>query len=406
MIRRGLPEAFEPNSYHRLPARSSAALCQVGRGLPHSLVYNAHLPVMLVSPRRAYRADSDFVPGEAGHNGLACAEGPVSNTGLTGSLGAGEGRRAGFAVGIDYLTLVMPESQVLEEGQTTRSLLAYLFGVRTLTATELRPKQWQFYSHSAYVHDPEGNTVGRIGRGGNGGTWCVSLTGAGCRLVEDWRRVQIQAESLSAHISRVDVAWDDYAGLVFDIHSINAMARDGQFAGNGKPPVTRFIDDHGSGKGCTVYVGGKGRKELCCYEKGKALGDPESPWVRIELRLWSRNCVIPLDVLCFPERFLRGAYQVLDERLPIVKHAEAARPEYTRREVDATAEACKRFLKQQCGPMLHLMWSALGPAAEEWFKENVFRNTVPARFKGKGGDRESLHTLLREELGYAFVAPF
>lgn len=405
MIRRGLPQAFVPNAYHYLSA-ARALGCPGIPELPLSLVYTPALPDRLVPPTRAYRPSRDFVPGEAGHNGRACAdEGPVSNTGLTGSLGS-DSAKTGFGVCIDYLTLVMSESLVLEQGQTTQSLLGYLFGSRKLTATELRAKQWQFYTHSAYIHDEEGNTVGRIGRGGNRGTWCVSLTGEGCRLVEDWKRVRIQAESLDAHISRVDVAFDDFAGKVFDIHAVNAMAREGQFAGNGKPPVTRFIDDHGSGKGCTVYVGGKGRKELCAYEKGKKFGDPESPWVRIELRLWSRNCVVPLDVLTFPERFLRGSYKVLEERLPIVRHSEAARPEYTRREVDATAEACKRFLKQQCGPMLHLMWSALGPAAEDWFKENVFRNTVPARFKGKGGDRESLYTLLREELGYAFVAPF
>ncbi|MDF3983285.1 replication initiation factor domain-containing protein [Luteibacter sp. PPL554] len=404
MIRRGLPEAFEPNAYHRTPQRS--VLPCVPAMLP-LWAFHCDKPVdRLRSPFMSYRPSSDFVPDDAGHNGRACAdEGPVSNTGLTGSLG-GDRAKTAFGVCIDYLTLVMPESHVLEQGQTTQSLLGYLFGSKGLMATELRAKQWQFYSHSAYIHDPEGNTVGRIGRGGNRDTWCVSLTGEGCRLVEDWRRVQVQADNLAAHISRVDVAFDDYSGLVFDIHSINAMAKGGEFNGNGKPPVTRFIDDHGSGKGCTVYVGGKGRKELCAYEKGKKFGDPESPWVRIELRLWSRNCVLPLDVLSYPERFLRGSYKVLDERLPIVKHPEAARPEYTRREVDATAEACKRFLKQQCGPMLHMMWSALGPSAEEWFKEHVFRNTVPARFKGKGGDRESLYSLLREELGYAFVAPF
>lgn len=405
MIRRGLPEAFQPNGYHYLRHVPSQGPC-VAAVLPLSLTYTSKPIDRLVTPTRAYRAPRDFVLDGPGHTGRSCADGgPVSNTGLTGSLGVDQAK-TGFGVCIDYLTLVMPETLVLEQGQTTQSLLGYLFGSRKLTATELRTKQWQFYSHSAYIHDPEGNTVGRIGRGGNRDTWCVSLTGEGCRLVEDWHRVKLQAENLGAHISRVDVAFDDYAGMVFDIHAINAMAREGQFAGNGKPPVTRFIDDHGSNKGCTVYVGGKGRKELCAYEKGKKFGDPESPWVRIELRLWSRNCVLPLDVLIYPERFLRGSYEVLNDRLPIVRHHEAARPEYTRREVDATAEACKRFLKQQCGPMLHLMWQALGPSAEDWFKENVFRNTLPARFKGKGGDRESLYTLLREELGYAFVAPF
>ncbi|URL60173.1 replication initiation factor domain-containing protein [Luteibacter flocculans] len=397
MIRRGLPEAYVPHSS-----------CYMRRALSSSIVFTpAHVDVAL-PPVEASAWSGTFVLDGSIHidpQAALCAAGPVSNTGLTGHLGEGKGESA-FAVSIDYLTLVFPDDGAKDQGQATRTILSFLFGTSRLMATELRSKSWQFYRLSSFIHDEEGNTVGRIGRGGNGDTWCVSLSGAGCRLVSDWARVVGQAAALRAHISRIDVAFDDYAGAVFDIRGVDAMARSGAFAGNGQPPRTRFIDDHGSNTGCTVYVGGKGRKELCIYEKGKQLGDPESPWVRVELRLWSRNCVIPMEAITFPERFLRGAYKVLDERLPIVASPEAARPEYTRREVDATVQGAKRFLKQQCGPLLHLLWAALGPGAEDWFKENVFRNTVPARFKGKGGDRESLLTLLREEMGYAFVAPF
>lgn len=408
MKRRGLPEAFEPGAMHRVVSAKRfdvRALCGRAAALPLLVIRSTPVEGMPTPPMLEYVSWSDFVAVEAAHNAEPCADRPSSNTGLTGSLGTASGEGL-FQVSHDYLTLVFPEMTAGQAGQNGKTLVGFLFPGSRFKASPLAAKPWQFYRQSAYITDEEGNTVGRLGVGGNGDTWCVSLSGAGCRLVADWPMVKQRAEALYAHISRVDVAFDDFTGAVFDIHQLNELARSGAFAGQGKPPSTRFIDDHGSNKGCTVYVGGKGRKELCGYEKGKQLGDTESRWIRVELRLWANNGVIPLDVLLFPERFLRGAYQILDQRLPVVQHAEAARPEYTRREVDATVEGAKRFLKQQCGPLLHLMWAALGPAAEDWFKENVFRNTLPGRFKGKGGDRESLLTLLREETGHAFVAPF
>jgi phage replication initiation protein len=433
MIRRGLPEAFvadqscyltrmdvppvEPMrtrgifvsglfvpDVEPLPAGSFGL-----RKITRAIVSTPSHAAVVAPPVPASAWFGDFVLDGAVHTGdvaALCAEGPVSNTGLTGSLGAGEGDGPAFQVSIDYFTLVFSEREAAEQGQVAKTILSFLFGPSRLKATELRTKNWQFYRSSCFIHDDEGATVGRIGMDGNGDTWCVSLSGAGCRLVDDWKRVMVQAVNLQAHISRVDVAFDDFTGAVFDIHQVNQMAKDGDFAGNGMPPRTRFIDDHGSNTGCTVYVGGKGRKELCIYEKGKQLGDPNSPWVRVELRLWSRNCIVPLDAIVFPERFLRGAYTVLEARLPVVQYAERARPEYTRREVEATLEAATRFLKQQCGPMLHMIWSGLGHGAEDWFKENVFRNTLPGRFKGKGGDRESLLSILRDATGREFVAPF
>ncbi len=44
------------------------------------------------------------------------------------------------------------------------------------------------------------------------------------------------------------------------------------------------------------------------YEKGKQLGDPESPWVRWELELHNTDREIPFDVLLQPGRYVAGAY--------------------------------------------------------------------------------------------------
>jgi phage replication initiation protein len=83
-----------------------------------------------------------------------------------------------------------------------------------------------------------------------------------------------------------------------------------------------------TGKGRTLYVGrfanGKG---LCIYEKGKQLGDVSSPWVRWELRLGSKDRLIPLDALTRPAQYFAGGYDCLEEiasaaaeRIRTIKH--------------------------------------------------------------------------------------
>ncbi len=330
-------------------------------------------------------------------------KGPVSNTGLNPH----PLRSDRFCCSIDYCTLVFSQSAALAMGQTTRTICGWLFG-GLFTSTEMRSKMWQFYKSSSYIRDAQGEVVGRIGCDGNGDTWCVSLTGAGCQQVRDWAYTYHQALFLDAHLSRVDIAFDDHDGQIFDsIHKVDQLARNKAFAteGRGRPPRTHFIDDHGSNKGCTVYVGSKGAKELCVYEKGKQLGDEASPWIRCELRLWRCNGVIPLDALIRSQSLLVGSYDVLRDLLPI--DAEGSRPETTRREVAATAVAATRFLREQCGPLLNLLWTALGDNDAGWFfKRDLFRKGIPARFRGKGLDHAALAAVLRSELAPSIDPPF
>lgn len=270
-----------------------------------------------LSVKQAVARLSEFVAVRAHHS---AASRPVSNTGLNPQ---GNEKQA-FALGIDYATFVFQSSMAVEMGQTTETIVAWLFGSTSMTTSKLELKTWQFYKVSCFIHGPDGKVVGRIGVGGNGDTWCVSLSGAGCALVKNWHHTVIQARLLQAHLSRVDVAFDDFDGLIFgSIHDVNQLAKSGAFnARTGKPAATRFFDDHGKGGGCTVYVGKRGRKQLCVYEKGKQLKAEESPWIRCELRLWAADSVIPLEVLERPHEFLRGSYELLSRRLPLAKAAQ------------------------------------------------------------------------------------
>lgn len=87
---------------------------------------------------------------------------------------------------------------------------------------------------------------------------------------------------------------DDFDGLI-TLAQAKEWFEAGDFhSGKGYSPSGEYIDDFGSGKGKTLYVGsGKTGKVLRIYEKGKQLGDPQSPWIRWELELHNKDRVLP-----------------------------------------------------------------------------------------------------------------
>lgn len=156
-----------------------------------------------------------------------------------------------------------------------------------------------------------GDNYGIFATGGDtvAGTSLISLSGEGCSVIKDWLTVHDFIASQKGRITRIDLAHDDYRGLI-SLESVRDWFEAGDFhAGKGHPPRGNFIDDFGSGKGKTLYVGQrKNGKLLRIYEKGKQLGDPNSSWVRWELELHNKDRVIPLDTLLRPARYLAAAY--------------------------------------------------------------------------------------------------
>lgn len=319
----------------------------------------------------------------AAHRGL----GPRSNTGQKGAL-------------VDYLTIVFPESVLEERGVTNlRHLLGQVFDFRgnEVVCTPLREKRWQFYTLTAFIVDAEGELVGRIGCGGNGSTVCVSLSGAGTRWVKHWDRTRLAIQALRGRITRCDLAFDDYEGKIFDVRDMRERARNREFCQGGTPPSWRFIDGEGNNKGSTLYVGTKGHKELCIYDKGMQLGLVDSPWVRCEVRLYGKHADIPLDVLTDPLAFLRGAYDVLELLLAEVSRDACTRLKTTHRQVEATGKAMVRYLRRQIGPSLNLLLEAFGGSFSDFVEQRIVREGSPGRFRGTAKG-ERLARLLREEL--------
>lgn len=184
--------------------------------------------------------------------------------------------------------------------------LVELFHVREAKPTG---KGWMGYTTR---HDLGGH--GLLAHGGERqrGTIHVELTGAGCMHVPDWPKVMEWGESLKAKITRIDLAHDDFEGH----HASIALAREwleaGQFATNGRPPEAMLFDDLGSGKGKTLGIGNRKNGKYCrVYEKGRQLGDPASPYTRVEVEFRNKSRVIPWSVLANPGNYLAGAYPCL-----------------------------------------------------------------------------------------------
>ena len=142
------------------------------------------------------------------------------------------------------------------------------------------------------------------------GTYHVELSGHGCRYIRDWNAVRLWGEVYGATVTRTDLAHDDFAGTVINIEQALEWWSSGLFNVNGRPPRGEFIDDMGSNRGRTLYVGRRASGKLSrVYEKGKQLGKPSDPWVRVEVELRNKGRVVPWTAVTAPGNFLAAPIQ-------------------------------------------------------------------------------------------------
>lgn len=135
--------------------------------------------------------------------------------------------------------------------------------------------------------------------GGQNGKAMLSLPGAACAVIEDWHAFAFFLQSrIQARITRWDGAVDDFEGR----RTVNDAVRwfcEGGFTAGGNAPLPRQEGNWltADAKGRTFYVGKRGNGKLMrVYEKGKQLGDPNSPWVRFG-RAWVFVEQLLLDTL-------------------------------------------------------------------------------------------------------------
>jgi DNA relaxase NicK len=290
--------------------------------------------------------------------------------------------QAGISVGIDWIAYSVGLLAVLQErgwtdcvGETLKTDLTereahefaqvitwHFFQDCGFTLADEVGKG-RFYQWRVPLRDGAGEYVGLIELGGantcrKDGTVTarVELTGDGCRIysaagsghAKRWLELRAKLESCAGRITRCDVAADDLAGM-FPVRMAMQWREDGQFDNRGQTPKARLYDDLDSGDGKTLYIGSSSsEKQLRIYDKGKEMGDPESPWVRYEVQFKASNRKeLPLDMLRDPAGYLLGAYPVLS-----FINAMASRIDVTQASAAATWKSCRRHLKRQYGATL------------------------------------------------------
>lgn len=208
------------------------------------------------------------------------------------------------------------------------------------------------------------------------GTINVSITGEGCSRIENWPTIAAWLESQQAALKRVDLAHDDFACETFSIEKLREWYESGEFGAGGRKPEAQLIDDLGSGKGRTFYVGNrKNGKLLRGYEKGKQLGDPESPWVRVEVEWHDKSRVLPYDMLTRPGQYLAGAYPCLR-----FLNIEQSKIKTIFRGAKIAFDRAMSNLQQQGGKLINLALKVFGGDYGE-VVERLRRDGIPKRIE-------------------------
>jgi len=122
----------------------------------------------------------------------------------------------------------------------------------------------------------------------------------------------------SVNITRIDIAFDDFAGEIFPVRQIPEMWKAGLFtaARSPRPPMLDRRGDWDCNdpdqRGLTAYIGRRDSgKYLRAYEKGRQLGDKLSNWVRAELELHGDVFHLIPEMLVRPTSFFVMAYPAL-----------------------------------------------------------------------------------------------
>lgn len=210
------------------------------------------------------------------------------------------------AAHIDWLAITVRPPQ-FKTHTWVMSELGRLFGFDRFT-----PRKTGLYGYKESAVIEEGGLLAWGGKNQRG-TVYVSLNAQGCARITDWPAIRSWCECHHARITRLDIAHDDFEGQIVSIEKSYQWYEAGGFNSGGRKPQSKQAGDWWGGvKGRTVYIGDRANGKLTrIYEKGKEQGDPNSPWIRVELELHNKAREIPLDALTRPAAYLAGAYPCL-----------------------------------------------------------------------------------------------
>lgn len=264
-------------------------------------------------------------------------------------------------VAVDFATITMPSciplSRTVGHGIDNKSLEVAL----TIIASELLALPIT----KSYSVCPKGYRSGRslndcvvIGVDGSSDNCMLSFSGKAFVMSDMGfceRLYQFCKSNPSCHITRVDLAYDDFTGEIFNPQQVERDWQAGLFKNRGQNPKLHREGDLDRGDphklGLTIYVG-CGGKVLCVYEKGIELGNKDDDHCRGELRYSSKEYVILPDIFRNPTAFFCGAYPYLATKLSLVnvdRSLQSINLERCVRDACGSFEKTLRLIKKQYG---------------------------------------------------------
>lgn len=159
------------------------------------------------------------------------------------------------------------------------------------------------------------NECGSVSIGGQNDTILIMLTGNGCSLANyGWEHALykwLKTEAVRPKITRIDYAHDDLTGDLIGVEWADSQDDIGGFNSGGRNPEIGKLGDwkRPNGTGRTFTVGKRVSSKYCrIYEKGRQLGDVDSPWVRAEVEYKAKHYHLPLEALINASEHFLAAY--------------------------------------------------------------------------------------------------
>lgn len=228
-----------------------------------------------------------------------------------------------------------------------------------------------------YIHSFSlGESKAMFAYGGNRSTAFLSFSGESCHLISDWEAlVNFLSNRWKAHITRIDLAYDDFEGIHSVDHALE-MYNAGLFSSGGRIPR---LNQNGNwikpdGRGRTLYIGSRDNGKLArIYEKGMQLGGFNHPWTRWEVELHNVDREIPWQTVIEPGKFLAGTYPKatgwINETQSRIRTIQNA--------TEISYDHLTKYLSLGYGKFLNVMLAVEGSADK--VLEKVIREGIPQR---------------------------
>jgi len=191
-------------------------------------------------------------------------------------------------------------------------------------------------------------------------------------LVKDW------GDTEQVKITRLDCTHDDIDACTVNIEVALDWYRKGLFNSCGRPPKANLRDDLGNGTGSTFNIGNrKNGKFLRIYEKGKQLGDPSSPWTRVEVEWHGKGRLIYWDTVINLDHYLAGAYPCL-----VYLSETQSRIKTARKATEISYDKRTKWVHTSAGKAINLMMEVEGDTNKVIYPSPQRRHTQAPRTPG------------------------